>query len=233
MSSENSIWFRLGYALERTRQAPAGGARKLARLRERRPAEAKARFLPPPEAWPSADQLVASGAVALAARALDAWRPRHRTGAKDLLKAGLAGAAAAVALEAVRPLLEGRVQLPKLDQGALERILAGAGQGLVYAAVVEPRLPGPAALKGALYGSAEYAVDPMGGMARLLGSQAPLRRVPVLGTFLEELTPHDRSYVEHLAFGMTVALIYGSRPSSSGILDEDGAEAPDASSLEA
>jgi hypothetical protein len=222
MSSDSSIWFRLGYALERTRQAPASGARKLAKLRERRPAGPKARLLPSPLDWPSADQLVASGAVAMAAKALDAWRPRHKTGVTDLLKAGLAGAAAAVAVEAVRPLLEGRAQLPELDRGTLERILVGAGQGLIYGAVVEPRLPGPAVVKGALYGSAEYAVDPMGGMARLLGSQAPLRRVPILGSLLDGLTPHDRSYVEHVSFGIAVALIYGSRPSSNGILDEDG-----------
>lgn len=221
MSSENSIWFRLGYALERTRQAPATGARKLAKLQDRRPAGATARLLPTPEEWPSADQLVASGAVALAARALDAWRPRHRTGAKDFLRAGLSGAAAAVAVEAVRPLLEGRVELPDLDPRILERAIAGAGQGLLYAAVVEPRLPGPAMLKGVLYGSAEYAVDPMGGMAKLLGSRAPLRRVPLLGTLLDGLTPHDRGYVEHLAFGIAVALIYGSRVSSRGIRGED------------
>jgi hypothetical protein len=222
MSSDSSIWFRLGYALERTRQAPASSARKLAKLRERRPAEPRGRLLPSPADWPSADQLVASGAVALAAKALDAWRPRHRTGAKDLLKAGLAGAAAAVAVEAVRPLLEGRAQLPELNQRTLERIVVGAGQGLIYGAVVEPRLPGPAVVKGALYGSAEYAVDPMGGIARLLGSQAPLRRVPMLGALLDGLTPHDRSYVEHVAFGIAVALVYGSSASSSGILDEDG-----------
>ena len=222
MSSDSSIWFRLGYALERTRQAPASGARKLAKLHERRPAEPARRLVPSPRDWPSADQLVASGAVAVAAKALDLWRPRHKAGAKDLLKAGLAGAAAAVALEAVRPLLEGRAQLPKLDQHTLDRILVGAGQGLVYGAVVEPRLPGPAVVKGALYGSAEYAVDPMGGVARLLGSQAPLRRVPVLGGLLDGVTPHDRSFVEHVAFGIAVALIYGSTASSSGILEDDG-----------
>jgi hypothetical protein len=221
MSSEQSIWFRLGYAFERARQAPAEGARNLAKGRERRPAESRRRVLPSPAEWPSADQLVASGAVALAAKALDAWRPAKRTGAKDLLKAGLSGAAAAVAVEAVRPLLEGRAELPELDRRILERALAGAAQGLLYGAVVEPRLPGPALLKGALYGSAEYALDPMGGLAKLAGSQAPLRRVPFLGAALDGLTPQDRSYVEHVAFGITVALIYGSIVSSSGILVEE------------
>jgi len=220
MSSEHSIWYRLGYALERGRQAPRPAARNLARRRDRRPAGEKPRGPTSPLAWPDADQLLASGAVALAAKALDLWRPRRKTGLTDLLKAGLAGAAAAVAVEAVRPLIEGRAELPGLDPQALERILVGAGQGLLYGGVVEPRLPGPAVVKGALYGSVEYAVHPAGGLGRLLGSYAPLRRVPVLGRFLEGLAPHERSYVEHLAFGIAVALIYGSSLSSSGTLDE-------------
>jgi hypothetical protein len=220
MSSEHSLWFRLGYALERARQAPGAGARKFATLEERRPATPRKRLLPTPAQWPAADQLLASGAVALAAKALDAWRPRRRTGAKDLLKAGLSGAAAALAVEAVRPLLQGRAELPELDRDTVERILVGAGQGLVYGAVIEPRLPGPALFKGTLYGSAEFAVDPAGGLARLLGPHAPLRGVPVLGSLLDGLTPHERSYVEHVAFGVAVALIYGSILSSNGILDE-------------
>lgn len=216
MSSEHSIWYRLGYALERARLAPAPAARKLAAPGERRPAEGRLRGLPSPLEWPAADQLLASGAVALAAKALDLWKPRRRTGLTDLLKAGLAGAAAAVAVEAVRPLIQGRAELPELDPRTIERILVGAGQGLVYGGVVEPRLPGPAAVKGVLYGSVEYAVDPAGGLGRLLGTRAPLRGVPVLGRFLEGLTPHERSYVEHVAFGIAVALIYGASLSSNG-----------------
>lgn len=221
MSSENSFWYRLGYALERTRQAPSAGARKLATLKERRPAAERKRGLPHPAEWPSGDQLVASGLVALVAKTLDLWRPRRRTGAGGLLKAGVAGAAAALAVEVVRPLLQGRAELPELDEDTLGHVLAGMGQGLVYGLVVEPRLPGPSALKGALYGSAEYAVDPVGGLSRLLGPHAPLKRLPVVGHLLDDLTPRDRAYAEHLAFGIALALIYGSSPSSNGILAEE------------
>lgn len=226
MSSKHNFWYRLGYALERTRQAPTSGVRKLATLQERRPAappEKAVRRPTNPAAWPTGDQLLASGAVALATKALDAWRPRKKTSLTGLLKAGAAGAGAALLVEIVRPLLSGRVQLPEFDENALNRILVGAGQGMVYGAVVEPRLPGAAMVKGALYASAEYALDPMGGLTRLLGPHAPLRRVPVLGHMLEELDAHDRAYLEHLAFGVTLALLYPSSPLSSGI-EEDGEE---------
>lgn len=221
MSSEHDVWFRLGYALERTRLAQAGGPRKLVPPGRLRPAARAKRGLPAPEAWPPADQLLASGAVALATRILEGWRPRHEVGWKGVAKGGAAGAAAALALEVLRPLLEGRAQLPALDAEAVERILAGAAQGVVYGTVVEPRLPGPPALKGALYGSVEYAVHPAGGLSRVLGPNAPLGRVPVLGQLLEGLSARDRSFLEHLAFGIGLALAYGSIPSSRGTRDDD------------
>lgn len=220
MPSENDFWYRLGFALERARQGPGTGSRKLATLDERRPAARGRQRLPSPTEWPAADQLLTSGAVAAAAKVLDLWRPRHRVGLMGLVKGGVAGAAAALAVELVRPLLEGRAELPTLDQDTLERLVAGAGQGLVYGAVVEPRLPGPAVVKGTVYASAEFAVHPVGGLSGILGSKAPLRRIPVLGAVLDGLAPRDRSYVEHLAFGIALALIYGAGESRSGTRDE-------------
>jgi hypothetical protein len=159
--------------------------------------------------------------VALVAKALNAWRPTRKAGVTGLLKAGLAGAGAAVVVELIRPLLSGKARLPELNEESLNRILVGAGQGLVYGVVVEPRLPGAPFLKGTLYGSAEYALDPMGGIGRLLGPHAPLRRVPVLGHLLEELDEHDRDYLEHVAFGVTLAMLYGSSRSSNGIREDE------------
>jgi len=224
MSSKKSVWYRLGFALERARQAPATGARKLATLKDRRPAarEDEGRRRPTnPAEWPTADQLLASGAVALAAKALDVWRPRGKTGVGSLLRAGLAGAGAAAVVELVRPLLSGRAEIPRLDEDTVNRILVGAGQGIVYGGVVEPRLPGAPVLKGTLYASAEYALDPLGGVGRLLGPHAPLRRVPVLGHLLEDVDAHDRAYLEHLAFGITLAMLYRPRSLSNGISGDD------------
>ena len=143
-----------------------------------------------------------------------------------LLRAGVSGAAAALLVELVRPLLHGEARLPVLDEGTKDRLLAGAGQGLVYGAVVEPRLPGPALLKGAAYGSVEYAVDPFGGLYRLLGPHAPLRRIPGVGAFLDDLDPHDRAYLEHVTFGIALSLLYesGSSPRSSGITEDEEEE---------
>lgn len=226
MPHKKSLWYKVGFALEKARQAPASGGKALASLKDRtRPAEEKSsRKIQNPESWPTADELVASGAAALAGRVLDGWRPRSRGGAARLIRAGIAGATAAFVVEVVRPFLEGRIEAPTLDRELVDRLLVGAGQGLVYGGVVEPRIPGPAMVKGALYGSAEYAVDPMGGLSHLLGGHAPQGRLPVVASLLEDLDGHDRAYVEHVAFGMALAILYGSSPSSNGIRVESGEE---------
>lgn len=226
MPHKKSLWYKVGFALEKARQAPASGGKALASLKDRtRPAEEKSsRKIQNPESWPTADELVASGAAALAGRVLDGWRPRSRGGAARLIRAGIAGATAAFVVEVVRPFLEGRIEAPTLDRELVDRLLVGAGQGLVYGGVVEPRISGPAMVKGALYGSAEYAVDPMGGLSHLLGGHAPQGRLPVVASLLEDLDGHDRAYVEHVAFGIALAILYGSSPSSNGIRVESGEE---------
>jgi hypothetical protein len=177
----------------------------------------------PAPAWPSIDDIVASGASAAVAKVLNGWKPQRKTTTLRLLRAGAAGAAAALVVDVLRPLLRGDPSVRPLDKETVDRLLAGIGQGLVYGAVVEPRVPGPALVKGALYGTAEYAIDPVGGLGRVLGAHAPYRRLPVIGHLLEDLDPHDRAYAEHLIFGVALALLYGSSPSSNGIrIEIDG-----------
>jgi len=221
MASEQSIWYRIGYALERAKQAPPAARQTLSGLAERIASDGSAKHSvekpPPRESWPTVDELIASGATALVARVLDGWRPRRKAGVARLLRAGTAGAGAALLVDLVRPLLQGRAELPGLDRETADRVLVGVGRGLVYGAAVEPRVPGPAAVKGALFGSAEYAMDPMGGLSHLLGPHAPQGRLPVVAHLLEELDPHDRAFLEHVAFGIALAVLYGSSPSSNGI----------------
>lgn len=221
MPPKQSLWFRLGYALERARQGPTAtgqspSGRALAGLAERQTKHPDAEGEHGPDsAWSSVDDILASGATAVVAKLLDGWMPRRKTATLRLLHAGAAGAAAALLVDLLRPLLRCESGVTPLDRETGHRILAGIGQGLVYGAVVEPRVPGPTLVKGALYGTAEYAADLAGGISRLLGGHAPQHRLPVIGHLLEDLDPHDRAYIEHMIFGVALALLYGSGSGSS------------------
>ncbi|MGB1657044.1 MAG: hypothetical protein ACPHO4_06810, partial [Longimicrobiales bacterium] len=74
---------------------------------------------------------------------------------------------------------------------------------------------------GALFGSAEYMADPLGGVSGLLGRHAPQNRLPVVGDLLHRLEDHEQAWLEHVAFGIALAVIYESSDSSNGILADD------------
>ncbi|MEQ9398420.1 MAG: hypothetical protein RJQ04_04570 [Longimicrobiales bacterium] len=214
MSSKKSVWYRLGYAYEQAKQAPARSSRKLASLKERATPSA-----PKKDALPDLDELMASGAAALAAKALDRWRPRRSTGLVSLLRAGASGAAAALLVDLVRPLLSGQARVGDVDEETLDHLLSGAVQGLVYASVADRWIPGPPLLKGSVFGTAEYVTHAMGGVSGVLGNATVLHRLPMVGSLLKELAPEDRDYLEQVVFGVALALLYGS-DSSSGIVDD-------------
>jgi hypothetical protein len=216
MSADPSIWYRVGYALERARARDAASDEE---PQLRRPGKRSRARSADAKAWPSADDLITSGAIALAGRILDAWRPAGKVSFTRLLKAGAAGAGAALLLDLVRPLLRGRAEMPALDRDTGARMLAGAGQGLLYGAVVEPRVPGPPLVKGAVFALAEYMADPAGGLSRLLGAHAPHSRLPVVADLLEDLEPHDREYLDHLIFAVALAILCGEAPSSNGAVE--------------
>ncbi|HUF75874.1 MAG TPA: hypothetical protein VMM35_06330 [Longimicrobiales bacterium] len=223
MASEQSLWFHIGYALERAKH-PAPAAKKLTGLAGRgRGSEPLRRDDATEEesGGISKDDLLTAGLVLAAGKLLDTWRPRHRTRFSTLLRSAVAGAGAALLLDLVRPLLAGRPSVGMLDEKTGGRVLAGAGQGLLYGSVVEPRLPGPALLKGALFGAAEFAADPAGGLSHVFGTHAPHRRLPALRSLLDDLDEHERTYLEHLTFGIALALLYGSSPSNNGIVVDD------------
>jgi len=219
MASQEDLWFRLGYALERARHPTPPSGKKLAGLAER--ASARRRD-DDGRAGLSTDDLVSAGIALAAGKLLDRWRPRREARFSTLLRAALAGAGAALILDLVRPLLGGRRS--GLDAETAGRLLVGAAQGLFYGAVVEPRVPGAPILKGALFGSAEFAADPAGGLTHLIGAHAPHARLPLVGSLLEDLDTHERTYLEHVTFGIALAVLYGSSPSSNGIFAEDDDE---------
>lgn len=228
MSSDSSLWYRVGYALEQTRQLPSTGKRKLSGLKERVTPDrsgngkgAERSGGSDGHGWLPLDEALTTGAVALAAKLLDRWRPDHPSGFGTLVRAGAAGAAAAFLVELARPLLRSDASAPELGTSTPEHLLGGAAQGLVYGAVLEPWIPGPDLLKGALFGSAEYALHPAGGLTRFLGGRSPLGRVPFVLKLLEGLDSRDRTFLEHLTFGVALAVLYGSSPSSNGMRDEE------------
>lgn len=217
MSSDTSIWYRLGHALERARhRAPSPRAI----LPDDSGDDGADAVVPRPEI-PSSDELMAAGVSLVVDKALGGWGRRREPGFGQLVRAAAAGAVAALLVDLVRPLLRDDADLPSVDAETAEKMLAGLAQGLVYGGVIEPRVPGPALLKGAVYGSLEYTVHPMGGLSGILGSHTPQRKIPFLGDLLEGLDDDDWAYLEHLVFGIALALIYESSPSSNGMRPDD------------
>ena len=84
---------------------------------------------------PSADELLAGGTAVVVDRVLSAWTGRKAPGPIRLLRAGASGAAAALLVDLLRPLVSGSRDLPTIDRGTVDRMLAGAGQGLVYGSI--------------------------------------------------------------------------------------------------
>lgn len=220
MASKKNIWYHLGHALERSRRVPArdGTLSGLAERIQKR--EKKTPSISEDVDGSATDELIGAGVAVVVDRVLTGWTGRRSPGISRLLRAGAAGATAAVLVDLLKPLLAGE-RMPDFDQGMTDRILAGVGQGLVYGAIVEPRLPGPSFAKGALYGTVEYVADPLGGVTGLLGTHAPQGKLPFVGDMLEGADAHDRAYLEHLVFGMALAVLYESSPSSNGILSDD------------
>lgn len=218
MASEENIWYRMGHALERARHAAPSH-------RDVVPATAEdedddGNLVPRPDI-PSSDELMAAGVSLLVDRALDGWGRSSEPGIGGLIRAAAAGAVAALLADLVRPLLRDGAALPGVDGETAGRMLAGLSEGLIYGGVVEPRVPGPALFKGAVFGSLAYAVHPFGGLSGLLGSHTPQRKIPFLGHLLDDLDADDRAYLEHLVFGIALALIYESSPSSKGIRPDE------------
>lgn len=219
MASNKSIWYQLGHALERARHT-APSPRDVAPTGGDEGEEEAGPVIPRPEI-PSSEELMTAGIALVVDKALEGWTGRRQPGIARLLRAAAAGAAAALLADLIRPLLRSDADFPGIDPDTAGRMLAGLGQGLVYGGVVEPRVPGPALFKGAAYGSLEYAVQSMGGLTGLLGSHTPQRKIPFLGDLLDGLDGDDRAYLEHLVFGIALALIYESSPSSNGMRPDD------------
>lgn len=209
-SGDDDIWYQVGYVLERVRGAP----RKLPALETlQRSRGASGTGGSSGNPGHGKDDPVAGLAStvlrSLGTRVLGLWPSRGSPGVLGLAAAAGSGAAAALLTDLVRPLLrsarDGSVaDAPDRGSSALE----GVGRGLTYAALVRPRVPGPAFLAGFLYGTVEYVASPWGGLPRLLRAGSPHGRLPLASELLEPDPELDADYLEHLAFGLALALLY-------------------------
>ena len=215
MADQEGLWYRLGYGLEQARgTAVRGGA--LRSLAERRRDNVAPREPARPAAGKSGgggeegyDALLAALAAALGSQALRLVPPRRRPGLGRLLKAGAAGAGAAVLREVLRPLLAGRHDGRTLQEAVGDAAVAGSARGLLYGALVEPRVPGPRLVRGLLFGYVEYLASPWGGLTRIAGKSAPHRHVPVLSALYDDLPPEEDTLADHLLYGLALAALYG------------------------
>ena len=223
-----SIWYRLGYALElashgarsaqearssegapSARKAPrATKSRSAAGARSAQKARGKATDARSRPVSSTVDQLIATGTGILGDRLFSIVVGR-RPGTLRLTHAALAGAGAALALSLFR---NGKNGTPGGGQGPHDptaELLSGAARGVLYGAVLEPRLPGSPLLRGATFGVMEYVTSPFGGLDGILGASSPHRTMPIIAALLGSSDSVAASMADHVAFGVTLGLLYG------------------------
>lgn len=196
--SSKGIWFQLGYALESASQR-AHAPRKVGE-------NASA---PVEKVETSAvDHLLAAGTGAVAHRLVGALSGR-RPGSLRLAHAAAAGAGAAFALSLLRGTGHGASNGTARSTDPAGELLMGAGRGILYSMIVEPRLPGSPFLRGATFGVIEYVASPFGGLDGILGASSPRRTVPLLSALLGTDEAPMGSLSDHVAFGVALGLLYG------------------------
>lgn len=168
---------------------------------------------------------VATGLAALAVHLFGGGGERRSRRKRDRgprwIRAAGAGLGATAAELVVQALL--------LEEGggdpaeALEKLLEGAGDGVLYAALVGAGPPVPPVLAGAAYGVADYAARPWGGVSRALLTVFPGSHFPAPARALAGRGARGGGDLyEHLVFGIVLGLLYGSERSGTTPLVGDG-----------
>jgi hypothetical protein len=201
-NSDRSPWYRLGQAL--------GGAGNLLSTFTSNPS----RGSEDPESGKRGGRggnvpspltgTLAGAAGTVLFTALERWLGKRRPPFRKLLRGAVAGAGAAGIVTAARALLDEDDDLDLLDE-----LLAGAGKGVIYAALLEPFIPGPPVLRGSLAGSVDYLASPAGGVFSRLQSLSPARKLPLVSVLLEAGDAEDDPYLAYLLYGAALGLLYG------------------------
>ena len=218
-----SIWYHLGYALESARHGARSAqevqsARKV-RSAKTTPPAGKGRSAERKPVSSTVDQLVATGTAILGDRLFSIVAGR-RPGGLRMTRAALAGAGAALAVSLFRNGKNGKPGVGQSLHDPTTELLSGAARGMLYGAVLEPRLPGSPLLRGATFGVMEYVTSPFGGLDGILGASSPYRTMPIVAALLG---PSDSgaesaavSMADHVAFGITLGLLYGAGSARRG-----------------
>jgi len=139
------------------------------------------------------------------------WVRRRRPTLQRLVRGAAAGAGAAGILTAARVLLRDGEPGPSkgVSTEVVDELLAGAGRGILYAAVLDPFLPGPPAVRGALVGIGDYLLAPWGGLFSRLSTLSPVAKLPVVGVLLEMGDAEDDPFLAFLLFGLALGILTG------------------------
>jgi hypothetical protein len=225
--SDDSVWYDLGRAFGHVASAWTGRATHPAAARSgsasRRSGAGSLSDGENPVVGDATAAAIASTVASLALSMLRSWKKGRGITTGALLRGAAAGAGAAGVVFALARLARKGEDVVGRDETAatdliddlIDRLLAGAGRGLVYAALLDPLLPGPPIVRGALAGTADYLALPLGGLFARLQSLSPIRRVPVISALLDTGEADDDSYVTFLAYGLVLGLLYGDPPAES------------------
>lgn len=149
-------------------------------------------------------EAVAAALTAAAGQAVERWVRSRSPSTGRLVRGAAAGIGAAGILYLLRRMTD---DPPGLD--LTDELLAGAGKGLAYAAVLEPFLPGPPVLRGALLGTLEYLTAPWGGTFSRIQRLSPARKLPIVGALLEAGDAEDDPFVAFVVYGIALGILYG------------------------
>ncbi len=212
MSSKQSIWYRLGYALERARSAPpvhrsassppSGSGRRQAR-RSRRPTTA-------PDRRGGSGRPAGVGRGGRAGQGTRGLAPEKQVRPVEPGQGGRVGGRGGPRRRAAPAAAARRAGPAPPSTGRPWTACSRArARGWSTAPWSSRAFPGPRSSRARCTDRPSTRSTPWAGLYRVLGAHAPLRRVPGLGSLLDELDPHDRVYLEHVTFGIALALLYG------------------------
>jgi hypothetical protein len=214
MSLGDSLWYGLGRSAERLSSTLSRATQSVREAGPDRGPDGNGQGTGPTPLSHSTEAMLLAGLSAALLSGVRRWTASRRPGLGSLARGALAGAGAVACVHAFAVLRrhgsdeDNDHETRPVD--VLDELLSGAGRGIIYAAILDPLLPGPPLLRGSLAGTAEYLSAPLGGIFSNLEKLSPIRRVPFISVLLETGEPSDDdSFFSFLAYGLILGALYG------------------------